>query len=63
LVTLDQALQHTGDAELYPDGACDGGDAQWCNDAVEHSATGAITQPEIHWIDRPTFQQVVQIGE
>ena len=26
-------------------------------------ATGAITQPPIHWINRPTFQQVVQIGE
>ena len=55
--------QHTSDAELYPDGPCEGGDAQWCNDAVVHRPTGAITQPPIHWIDRPTFQQVVQIGK
>ncbi len=61
--SLAKALEHTSDAELYPDGPCDGGDAQWCNDAVEHTPTGAITQPEIHWIDRPTFQQVVQLNE
>ena len=61
--SLGDALGHTSDAELYPDEPCEGGDAQWCNDAVRHTATGAITQPPIHWIDRPTFQQVVQIGE
>jgi hypothetical protein len=60
--SLEAALAHDSDAELYPDGPCDRGDAQWCNDAVEHSASGAITQPPIHWIDRPTFQQAVQIG-
>jgi hypothetical protein len=59
--SLEQALAHDSDAELYPDGPCDQGDAQWCHDAVEHRATGAITQPPIHWINRPTFQQVVQI--
>jgi acyl-homoserine lactone acylase PvdQ len=59
--SLDKALEHTSDAELYPGEPCDGGDAQWCYDAVEHTTTGAIDQPEIHWIDRPTFQQVVQI--
>jgi hypothetical protein len=59
--SLADALEHTSDAELYPGEPCDGGDAQWCFDAVEHTATGAITQPEIHWIDRPTFQQAVQI--
>ncbi len=61
--SLSDALGHTSDAELYPDGPCEGGDAQWCNDAVEQRPTGAITQPPIHWIDRPTFQQVVQIGK
>jgi hypothetical protein len=60
--SLADAVQHTADAELYPDGSCEGGDAQWCHDAVRHTATGAITQPPIHWIDRPTFQQVVQVG-
>ena len=56
-----EALEHTADAELYPGEPCEGGDAQWCHDAVRHTATGAITQPPIHWINRPTFQQVVQI--
>ncbi len=60
--SLKDALAHDSDAELYPDGPCEGGDAQWCHDAVHHTATGAITQPPIHWINRPTFQQVVQVG-
>jgi hypothetical protein len=59
--SLATALGHTSDAELYPVDPCEGGDAQWCHDAVRHRATGAITQPPIHWIDRPTFQQAVQI--
>ncbi len=62
VTSLKDALAHTSDAELYPGGPCEGGDAQWCNDAVRHTATGAVTQPPIHWINRPTFQQVVQIG-
>jgi acyl-homoserine lactone acylase PvdQ len=60
--SLKDALAHDSDAELYPAGPCEGGDAQWCHDAVRHTATGAVTQPPIHWINRPTFQQVVQVG-
>jgi hypothetical protein len=60
--SLRGALAHDTDAELYPRGSCEGGDAQWCNDAIRATASGAITQPPIHWIDRPTFQQAVQIG-
>ncbi|HYC56377.1 MAG TPA: penicillin acylase family protein [Candidatus Binatia bacterium] len=30
---------------------------------VRHSAAGVTTAPAIHWINRPTFQQVVQIGQ
>lgn len=30
---------------------------------VRHVAAGVPTVPAIHWINRPTFQQVVQIGE
>ena len=41
---------------------CDGGDAQWCFDAVESQALGAITQPAFHWINRPTFQQIIEVG-
>jgi hypothetical protein len=60
--SLKDALAHDSDADLYPAGPCEGGDAQWCHDAVHHTATGAISQPPIHWINRPTFQQVVQVG-
>ncbi len=49
---------------LYRDEDCEdyerSGD-QWCFDAVLHRPIGAITQPLIHWINRPTFQQVVEI--
>jgi hypothetical protein len=63
--SLADALDHTSDAELYPgqpDSDCAGlGNAQWCNDSVRYRATGAVTQPPMHWIDRPTFQQAVEV--
>jgi Penicillin amidase len=37
-------------------------DPQLCFDAIAHTTAGAVTQPLIHWINRPTFQQVVEIG-
>jgi acyl-homoserine lactone acylase PvdQ len=37
-----------------------GGD-QWCFDAVRFRPVGGATQPLIHWINRPTYQQVVEI--
>ena len=46
--------------ELYRDPGCQAGD-QVCFDEVRHTPTGAITQPGIHWINRPTFQQVVEV--
>jgi hypothetical protein len=45
---------------LYRDSGCDDGD-QWCYDAVRFRAIGAITVPPIHWINRPTFQQAVEV--
>jgi hypothetical protein len=40
--------------------------ADWRRDMtyedVRHSAAGVTNVPAIHWINRPTFQQVVQIG-
>jgi acyl-homoserine lactone acylase PvdQ len=40
--------------------------ADWQRDPsyedVRHSAVGVTNVPAIHWINRPTFQQVVQIG-
>jgi hypothetical protein len=34
---------------------------QWCFDSVAFRALGAITVPTIHWINRPTFQQAVEV--
>ena len=36
---------------------------QWCFDAVRQRPTGGATQPLIHWINRPTFQQANEIHE
>jgi acyl-homoserine lactone acylase PvdQ len=48
-------------AKLYGgDPKCPASD-QWCFDAVEFRAVGGATQPLIHWINRPTFQQVNEI--
>jgi len=57
----------TDPATLYDeDAVCDssegeGLDPQFCFDAVRQRPLGAISQPLIHWINRPTFQQVVEI--
>ncbi len=34
---------------------------QYCYDAVRFRPLGAAEQPLIHWINRPTFQQIVEI--
>src|SRR3954451_783342 len=34
---------------------------QWCFDAVNFRAVGGATQPLIHWMNRPTFQQANEI--
>ena len=34
---------------------------QWCFDAVRQRPTGGATQPLIHWINRPTYQQADEI--
>ena len=63
LATLKEALEATPE-ELYEDDVCkDEGmpNNQWCFDSVRHRPLGAITQPLIHWIDRPTFQQAVEV--
>ena len=60
LRSLQQALAVTPE-ELYGTESCDGGDPQWCHDSVQFRALGAVTQPPMHWINRPTFQQVVDI--
>ncbi|MGH2798272.1 MAG: penicillin acylase family protein [Thermoleophilaceae bacterium] len=51
-------------AQLYRDEACEDygkPSDQWCYDAVRHRPVGAINQPLTHWINRPTFQQLVEV--
>jgi len=61
--SLREALK-ADPSKLYEDEQCakqKGLDPQWCFDAVFHRPLGAITQPPIHWINRPTFQQANEI--
>ena len=47
--------------QVYPaDGVCQAGD-QMCSDSIQFRAIGAITQPLIEWVNRPTFQQADEI--
>jgi hypothetical protein len=47
--------------QVYPaDSQCAAGD-QMCSDAIEFKPIGAISQPLIEWINRPTFQQADEI--
>jgi hypothetical protein len=61
---LERSLRAALDVErddLYPaDDVCKAGD-QWCFDAIQQRPVGGATQPLIHWINRPTFQQVNEI--
>ena len=48
-------------AQVYPaDGVCAAGD-QMCSDSIQFRAIGAITQPLIEWVNRPTFQQADEL--
>jgi hypothetical protein len=61
--SLAQAAQ-TPPSQLYQDDACtkDGQQgSQTCYDMILFRPLGAITQPLIPWINRPTFQQVVEV--
>jgi acyl-homoserine lactone acylase PvdQ len=47
--------------QVYPaDGVCQAGD-QMCSDSIQFRAIGAITEPLIEWVNRPTFQQADSI--
>ena len=50
--------QYTGDAACAAAGR--DGD-QKCFDAIRMRPLGAVTQPLIDWINRPTFQQAVEV--
>jgi acyl-homoserine lactone acylase PvdQ len=48
-------------SEVYKgDPECSAGD-QWCWDAVRFRPVGGATQPLIHWINRPTYQQANEV--
>ena len=48
-------------AQVYPaDSPCAAGD-QMCSDSIQFRAIGAVTQPLIEWVNRPTFQQADEI--
>ena len=58
--SLAQAVAQTPD-QVYPaDGVCAAGD-QMCSDSIQFRAIGAITQPLIEWVNRPTFQQADEL--
>ena len=48
--------------KVYPaDAKCKTAGDQYCRDEVSFRALGGVTQPLIHWINRPTYQQVLEI--
>jgi hypothetical protein len=47
--------------QVYPaDGVCPAGD-QMCSDSIQFRTIGAVSQPLIEWVNRPTFQQADEI--
>jgi acyl-homoserine lactone acylase PvdQ len=47
--------------QVYPaDSVCSAGD-QMCYDSIQFRPIGAVTEPLIEWINRPTFQQADEI--
>jgi acyl-homoserine lactone acylase PvdQ len=53
----DRATPATDRVAQCPAGKSD----QWCWDSVRFRPVGAVTARTIHWINRPTFQQAVEI--
>ncbi len=57
--TLKQAAAAPA-AETYPaDADCAAGD-QFCADQIVHRVVGGITQDKTQWVNRPTYQQVIE---
>ena len=49
--------------QLYHDTGsigCSDGD-QMCFDAISFRPLGAVTQPRIPWVNRPTYQQAIEV--
>ncbi|MGI8512816.1 MAG: penicillin acylase family protein, partial [Solirubrobacteraceae bacterium] len=60
LVASLQSALGVSAAELYRTDDCANGD-QRCYDEVRFRPLGGVTQKPIHWINRPTYQQAVEI--
>jgi acyl-homoserine lactone acylase PvdQ len=58
--SLAAAVKIPASAVYSGDSACQAGD-QVCWDAIRQRPTGGATQPLIEWINRPTFQQAVEV--
>ncbi|TML98943.1 MAG: penicillin acylase family protein [Actinobacteria bacterium] len=51
-------------SELYKDPLCPAKempDLQMCTEAIRQVPTGGVTQPLIEWVNRPTYQQAVEV--
>jgi hypothetical protein len=60
-LSLKQALAVPANEVYRGDPLCHDGD-QPCYDAVRFRPLGGVTQPLIPWINRPTYQQAVEIA-
>jgi hypothetical protein len=60
---LIASLQSALGKDPYPasQSTCHFGDKQMCFDAIKFRPTGGVTQPDMVWMNRPTFQQADQI--
>ena len=61
IANSDPAKVYGDDQKCVDESGGDGNKLQYCYDTVVHRPLGAIQQPRIHWINRPTFQQAVEI--
>jgi acyl-homoserine lactone acylase PvdQ len=65
--SLQAAIDEPASTTYAGDSGCSGitqlGKLEWCYDAVRYRAVGGITIPPQQWINRPTFQQVVQVSD
>jgi hypothetical protein len=58
--SLAAAVAETPERVYPAGGVCQAGD-QMCSDSIQFRAIGAITEPLIEWVNRPTFQQADSI--
>jgi len=61
IANSDPGKVYGDDQKCVDESGGDGNKLQYCYDTVVHRPLGAIQQPRIHWINRPTFQQAVEI--